>query len=53
MYDLLREFADSWGMLAMLLIFLGIVVYAFRPGTKKLYEDISDIPFRNEELEDE
>jgi len=52
MYDFLREFADSWGMLAMLVIFLGIAVYAFRPGTKKLYEDISDIPFRNEELED-
>lgn len=52
MYDFLREFADSWGMLVMLSVFLGIVVFAFRPGTKKLYEDISDIPFRNDELED-
>ena len=52
MYDFLREFADSWGMAGMLAIFLGIVAWSFRPGTKEHYEDISDIPFRNDELED-
>ena len=50
MYTFLRMLADSWGMLSMLLIFLGIIVWAFRPGTKKLYKDISDIPLRNDEF---
>ena len=52
MYTFLRELADSWGMLSLLLIFLGIVDWAFRPGTKELYKDISDIPFRNDEFKE-
>ena len=53
MYTFLRELADSWGMLSLLLIFLGIVVWAFHPGTKELYKYISDIPFRNDEFKEE
>ncbi len=53
MYTFLRQLADSWGMLALLLIFIGIVVWAFRPGTKALYKDISDIPFRNDEFKED
>ena len=53
MYTFLRQLADSWGLLSLMLIFLGIVVWAFRPGTKELHEDISNIPFRNEELKED
>lgn len=53
MYTFLRQLADSWGMLSLLLIFLGIVVWAFRPGTKELYKDISDIPFRHDEFKED
>lgn len=52
MYHLLREFADSWAMLAIFSIFIGIVIWAFRPGSRKLHDDIADIPFRNDKLED-
>ena len=52
MYDFLRLLADSRGMLSILLIFIGIIVWVFRPGTKELYKDISDIPFRNEEFKE-
>lgn len=52
MYHLLREIADSWALLALFLIFLGIVAWAFRPGAKKLHEDIANTPFRNDELEE-
>ena len=48
-YSALRAFADSWGLLAMLLIFVGIVVYTFRPGSKKIHDDIANIPLRNDE----
>ena len=53
MYTFLRELADSWGVLSLMLIFLGVIVYAFRPGTKALYKDISDIPFRNDEFKED
>ncbi len=47
-YSLLREFADSWGLLCMTVFFLGIVVWAFRPGSTATYKDTADIPFRHE-----
>jgi len=49
-YSILREIADSWGLLAMVIFFLDVVVYALRPGSKKVHDDIAQIPFRNDEL---
>jgi cytochrome c oxidase cbb3-type subunit 4 len=48
-YSILREIADSWVLLAMFVFFLGVIVWAFRPGSRKVHEDTSQIPFRNEE----
>lgn len=49
-YSLLRHFADSWFLLAMTLFFLGVIVWAFRPGSRKTHDQISQIPLR-EDLE--
>ncbi len=35
-YTAMRHFADSWGLLAMALFFLGVVFFIFRPGAKKV-----------------
>lgn len=48
-YSLLRQFADSWALLALLLIFLGVIVWAFRPGSRPLHNDAADVPFRNDD----
>ncbi len=47
-YSLLRQFADSWMLLAMTLFFIGVILWAFRPGSRKTHKDVSDIPFRND-----
>jgi cytochrome c oxidase cbb3-type subunit IV len=47
-YDTMREFADSWGLLAMTIFFIGVVVFAFRPGSKKRAEEAASIPLRDE-----
>ncbi|MCM8558220.1 cbb3-type cytochrome c oxidase subunit 3 [Sphingomicrobium sediminis] len=39
MYETLRQIADSWGLLAMLVLFLFFVVWAFRPGSKDKAND--------------
>ncbi|MEM9778926.1 MAG: cbb3-type cytochrome c oxidase subunit 3 [Pseudomonadota bacterium] len=52
-YSILREIADSWGLLALTLIFLGVIVWAFRPGSRALHADIAEIPLRNDTLPDE
>ncbi|SEL03579.1 CcoQ/FixQ family Cbb3-type cytochrome c oxidase assembly chaperone [Roseovarius nanhaiticus] len=46
-YSLLRQFADSWALLALTLIFLGVIVWAFRPGSRPIHDDAADVPFRN------
>ena len=48
-YSLLREIADSWVMLALFVFFIGVVIWAFRPGSTSTYRDSADIPFRNED----
>ena len=48
-YSVLRQFADSWGMLAIFLVFISVIFWAFRPGSRKVHKDIADIPFRNED----
>ena len=51
-YSLLREFADSWMLLAMVIFFLAIVIYTLRPGSRAKHDDIANIPLRNDQLED-
>jgi len=48
-YSLLREFADSWFLLAMFLFFVGCIAWAFRPGSRRIHEETSQIPFRNDD----
>lgn len=48
-YTLLRLFADSWMLLVLTLIFLGVIFWAFRPGSRRLHDDTAMLPFRNED----
>ena len=48
-YSVMRQFADSWGMLFLFSVFVVVVFWAFRPGSRKMHDDIADIPFRNED----
>jgi cytochrome c oxidase cbb3-type subunit 4 len=47
-YSFLRELADSWVLLAMVLIFLGICVWAFRPGSRKSHDAAAASIFRHD-----
>jgi cytochrome c oxidase cbb3-type subunit 4 len=47
-YSLLREFADSWVLLALTLFFGGVMVWAFRPGSKRVHQDTAAMIFRND-----
>ena len=48
-YTITRAFADSWALLVMFVMFLGIILFAFRPGSNKVHADIANIPFRHED----
>jgi cytochrome c oxidase cbb3-type subunit IV len=48
-YQALRTFADSWGLLVLFLFFIGMVIWLFRPGARRLHDDASRQIFRNED----
>ncbi len=49
LYTITRQFADSWALLALFLVFVAVVLWAFRPGSRRVHDDISNIPFRHED----
>jgi cytochrome c oxidase cbb3-type subunit 4 len=51
-YDQMRHFADSWGLVAMMAVFLIAVASVLRPGAKDRARDASQIPFRDYPEED-
>ena len=49
LYDMLRHFADSWGLLYMMAIFLTVVFMIVRPGAKAHAQAAAMIPLNDEE----
>ncbi|AML51319.1 MULTISPECIES: CcoQ/FixQ family Cbb3-type cytochrome c oxidase assembly chaperone [Falsihalocynthiibacter] len=49
MYTFLRQLADSWVLLLMFAFFLGVFLWVFRPGSKKIYKETANIPFEHED----
>lgn len=47
-YSSFAEFAQTWGLLYFVLMFLAVVVYAFWPANKKQFDDASRIPLRED-----
>lgn len=43
-YHALQEFADSWGLLGMFLVFMAVILRTyFLPGRKAMYRDAAEI----------
>ncbi len=38
-YDQLRHLADSWGLMIMALVFVGLCLWPFRPGARAANRD--------------
>lgn len=47
-YTAMRQFADSWGLLGMALFFVAVLAFTFRPGGKKLADQASQIPLKED-----
>ncbi len=48
-YTLLRAFADSWHLLFMTVFFIGVVIWAFRPGSRAAHDQVANSIFRNDD----
>jgi len=47
-YNTLRHFADSYWLVFMVVLFVGIAVWAFRPGSKKSADEAAKIPLEED-----
>jgi cytochrome c oxidase cbb3-type subunit 4 len=47
-YTAMRQFADSWGLVAMALFFIGVIVFTLRPGGKSQAEEAASIPLKED-----
>jgi cytochrome c oxidase cbb3-type subunit 4 len=48
-YEQLRHFADSWGLLLMTLFFVAAIAWALRPGALQSYREQADIIFKHDD----
>ncbi len=47
-YSLMREFADSWALLSLFVVFVMVVLWAWRPGSRAVHDDIANSIFRHD-----
>ncbi len=47
-YDTLRHLADSWGLVYLMIVFIAVVAFTFRPWARKSYEDAAKIPLQED-----
>ena len=47
-YETFRHFADSWGLVYLVVIFVAVVAFTLRPGSKEKYEEAARIPLKED-----
>ncbi|MBO6603288.1 MULTISPECIES: cbb3-type cytochrome c oxidase subunit 3 [Paracoccaceae] len=45
-YTIMRVFAGSWGGVFLFASFVAVILFALRPGSRKVHRDTANIPFR-------
>ena len=48
-YDALRHFADSWGLAVMVVVFLILALWPFRPGAREDNEAAANMIFEGDD----
>lgn len=48
-YETLRHFADSYALVGMLILFVGLCAWPFRPGAKKRNHEAATLIFEGQD----
>lgn len=43
------QFAQTWGLVYLFVLFLGVLVYALRPGAKKTFDRAAQLPLSEDD----
>lgn len=49
MYDALSTFAQTWGLLFFIALFIGVLAYALWPRNQEKFEDAARVPLREDD----
>ena len=47
-YESVSQFAQTWGLVYLVALFLAVLIYALRPGNRKKFDDAAQIPFKED-----
>lgn len=47
-FETMRHFADTWGLVYLVILFAGILAYTFRPGSKQKYDEAAKLPLKHD-----
>ncbi len=47
-YTAMRQFADTWALLAMAIFFVAVAIFVFRPGSRASAEEAARIPLKDD-----
>jgi cytochrome c oxidase cbb3-type subunit 4 len=48
-YTEIAHFAETWGLVYLFVLFLGVLAYAFWPRNREKFNDAAQIPLRDGE----
>lgn len=48
-YETLRHLADSWGLALMVVMFVGLAAWTFRPGARGHHRDAANSIFKGDD----
>jgi cytochrome c oxidase cbb3-type subunit 4 len=48
-YDALRHLADSWGLVAICVLFMGLALWPFRPGARDANDTAARMIFKDDD----
>lgn len=52
-YESMRQFADSWGLLFMAVLWISFALWLFRPGGKRSSQEAANMIFAEDEMRGE
>ena len=47
-YETVAAFARTWGLVYLFALFIGVLIYALNPFSKKKFDDAAQIPFKED-----
>ncbi len=47
-YHTVAEFAQTWGLVYMVVLFIGVLIYALRPGAKETFDRAAQMPLKED-----